>query len=430
MATRAFWNNPIVVSAFRVKYRKSAPTLTATLWLLALAGLGVVMHHNLAGTTGVVPWYRLYFAVVIGVQAALAGVLALSSTHASITSEVGNRTLDFQRIASLSPFSILVGKLFGEPAIAYLLVIASIPISLACVALGAAPADALPFIYVNLFTTTLLAGALGLQHSLELTPGKASGGAGGSMGWIIFMIFGAPYLFIGAAAGAGSGTATSALISMVVPFELVRGIYYGRLWEAHADFLHWSAPQLLVTPVTQLLIAALLFFIMARKMRNPIDTPLPKAGGYALAAALGVVFSGVLLGNPFVQTTFRWEEPLLNFCLFFAVFQVMAIYYVTPSREAVQSWIWGLKGNQRGLRDWLLGERAPNLLATLIIVGLGTALAVGMIGGYAWWRSGALPFSGQEWLAEPIAAAALLVATIGVWLQVFSLSLPRLTAVI
>ena len=130
MATRAFWNNPIVVSAFRVKYRKSAPTLTATLWLLALAGLGVVMHHNLAGTTGVVPWYRLYFAVVIGVQAALAGVLALSSTHASITSEVGNRTLDFQRIASLSPFSILVGKLFGEPAIAYLLVFASIPISL------------------------------------------------------------------------------------------------------------------------------------------------------------------------------------------------------------------------------------------------------------------------------------------------------------
>jgi hypothetical protein len=397
---------------------------------MALAGLGVLLHHNLAGTNFIVPWYRIYFAVVIGLQAAIAGVIALSSTHASITSEVGNRTLDFQRIASLSPVSILVGKLFGEPAIAYLLIIASIPVSLACSALGAVPADALPFIYLNLFTTALLAGTLGLQHSLELTPGKASGGTGGNLGWIVFMIFGAPYLFIGAAVGAGRSSAISTLISMVVPVELVRSIYDGRLWSSTAGLFHWNPPQMLVTPVTQMLLAGLLFFIMARKMRNPLDTPLPKAGGYALAAALGVVLAAVTLGNPFTQTTGNYEHALLNYCLFLGVLQLLAIYYVTPSRDAVQSWVWGLKGNDRGLADWIFGERAPSLAATAIVTGLGTALSIGLVGGYSWWHKGAYPFTGMDWLAEPIAASALLVATCGVWLQVFSLSLTRLTAVI
>ena len=35
-----FWNNPIVVSAFRLKYRRSFPTTVTCIWLVALLALG------------------------------------------------------------------------------------------------------------------------------------------------------------------------------------------------------------------------------------------------------------------------------------------------------------------------------------------------------------------------------------------------------
>ena len=82
-----FWNNPIIVSAFRVKYRRSAPTLLVTLYVASLVGLGAVMYHYHDRFRATLPWHQMYFVIVVSVQSLLSGLVALSSTQASLVAE-------------------------------------------------------------------------------------------------------------------------------------------------------------------------------------------------------------------------------------------------------------------------------------------------------------------------------------------------------
>src|SRR5438309_10536572 len=121
-----FWNNPIVVSAFRVKYRRGGVFNVTTIYLLLLITAGVLFaSYNDPVRFG--PWPRNYLLALLGVQFAVSALVAGSTTAASIRTEVISQTLDFQRIATLSPSQILLGKLLGEPALAYLLAIATVP---------------------------------------------------------------------------------------------------------------------------------------------------------------------------------------------------------------------------------------------------------------------------------------------------------------
>src|SRR5206468_7333316 len=123
-----FWNNPIVVSAFRVKYRRGGVFNITTLYLILLVAGGAVMaHYDDPPRFG--PWPRNYLLALLALQFVISPLMAGNATAESLRSEITNRTLDFQRIATLSPSQILVGKLLGEPALAYLLAIATIPLA-------------------------------------------------------------------------------------------------------------------------------------------------------------------------------------------------------------------------------------------------------------------------------------------------------------
>src|SRR5437588_9817163 len=106
----AFWNNPLVVSAFRVKVLRGSPFGNTAKYLLVLtAGGALLEHYNdvlFPGTS----WLRNYFLAMMAVQFLLSGLVAVTATSTSLRNEVTNRTLDMQRIASLSPRQILVGK--------------------------------------------------------------------------------------------------------------------------------------------------------------------------------------------------------------------------------------------------------------------------------------------------------------------------------
>src|SRR5438874_2081859 len=94
-----FWNNPIVVSAFRVKYRRGGVFSITTIYILLLiAGGGLLARYTDSRTLG--PWPRNYLLAVLSLQFVVSGIVAGSATNGSMRAEVLNRTLDFQRIAT------------------------------------------------------------------------------------------------------------------------------------------------------------------------------------------------------------------------------------------------------------------------------------------------------------------------------------------
>src|SRR5262249_30681723 len=145
-------------SALRVRYRRGGLFNLTTIYLLLLAAGGAVLeyyNHVFGG-----PWQRNYLLALLSLQFFVSGMIASVATGSSLRSEVVERTLDFQRIATLSPKQILLGKLLGEPAIAYLLAIATIPLASFCWILGVPglSLDVLLLLYVNLATSTVLFG--------------------------------------------------------------------------------------------------------------------------------------------------------------------------------------------------------------------------------------------------------------------------------
>src|SRR5262249_38050122 len=120
----SFWNNPIIVSAFRVRQRRSGVFFIISLYL----GLLVVVAAALP-ETNMAPWHDswplTYLVSMVSWQCVLSGLMSLASTWNSMRTEVVQRTLDFQRVA-LAPRDIVVGKMFGPPTMAYLLALATL----------------------------------------------------------------------------------------------------------------------------------------------------------------------------------------------------------------------------------------------------------------------------------------------------------------
>jgi hypothetical protein len=361
-----FWNNPIVVSAFRVKYRKGGLFNTTALYVLVLVAGGMVLHYYNDRLVG--PFPRNYLLGLLGLQFVVSAVLAMSATSVSIRSEVVNRTLDFQRIASLSPRQILVGKLLGEPAQAYLLAMATVPLAAWCWTMGVEGVSlgVLVLLYVNLATHTLMAGTMGLQNNLEPPSGKTARTTAGGSGAAILV---SAYV---AATALFSAPWIKALAGLVTPVPLFQGIYEGNLWQHHVSFYGIRVPFLLITPVAQLLLAFLCFHTMVRRLVNPLNTSQSKGLAYGTLIVVDLVTAAVFcepvpLGLPLGARS-------AAFCLVHLMAGMSLTSSVTPWRESLRSWVWRFRGRSAWVRDLWLGERSENALALL------TVCVVGVLG--------------------------------------------------
>src|SRR5438552_3914252 len=112
-----FWNNPLVVSAFRVQYRRGGLFSVTVVYLLLWAVIGGALEYyqSYVGPD----WPRMYFLGLVGAQSVISGMIAMNATNSSIRTEVVRRTLDFQRITALSLSELLIGKLLCDTPLAY-----------------------------------------------------------------------------------------------------------------------------------------------------------------------------------------------------------------------------------------------------------------------------------------------------------------------
>jgi len=383
-----FWNNPIVVSAFRVRYRRGGFTNTLAPYLVVLAAIGAGLEYYQDKMQ--VPWARIYYPILMGLQFLGLGVMASTATAASLRSEVVNRTLDFQRIAALSPRQILLGKLLGEPAVAYLMAMASFPLAVWCFLAGGVDLEVMLLMYVNLATTLLLCGAAGLIGRIELPVGQATG--------VIISIW-----------------------ALGTPIPLFVGIARRNPWLIEIPLFGVDIPYMLLLPPVQLLLAYVCFRIMERQLITPLNPMISKPLAYAILAGVDLVSAALLFNLTHVGS---WDTDLgtligrrgVVFCLVHLFAGLALTFGMTAWRETLYSWVWRFRRRRPLLVDLWLGDRSENVLSlgTFAVMGL-VNLALFVVLPTVWWgRSGPWPGpssildpqSSNVWLALPTLIAA------------------------
>lgn len=343
-----FWNNPIVVSAFRVKYRRGGLSSTLLLYIgfLALGGAAMQYYSLLIGGS----WQYKYFTGLMVLQFLASVFIACISTAASIRSEVVNRTLDFQRIATLSPTQILWGKLLGEPALAYLLLVASFPMAVWCWLLGGPPIDVILLMYLNLATATFMAGSFGLANRLEGGPTKPNTNYAG-----------------------GEGAVFGIIASLAMSGGLLYGLIEKDYRKPAIPVFGLEVPLAFLLPPLQLLVAILPFKIMVRQLINPQNPLLGKRTAYMTLFFIDLLAAAILsdpgIWGPLAK---RWYfgTRCATFCLIHLIATGILMSLITPRGETVESWMWRFRRRQHWFLDWWAGERSPNPVAMLMFAGM------------------------------------------------------------
>jgi hypothetical protein len=124
------------------------------------------------------------------------GVVAFWSLFAcaqSISGERERKTWDFQRTTRLTPGELLVGKLFGEPVLAYGITLCCLPVTLAAGMIGRVRLLDIISAYTLILSSALFIGLGGLWLS-HLFDNRSRGvGLGGSAGLALFVTLSAGF---------------------------------------------------------------------------------------------------------------------------------------------------------------------------------------------------------------------------------------------
>jgi hypothetical protein len=368
-----YWNDPLVVSAFRVRFRGSGPSIVAATYFLALVTTGGILHHYLAADPNV-SWVQVYFVVLISVEVVITGLFAMMATWQSMHAEVVNRTLDYQRIAAIAPRDILLGKLVGEPAQGYLMGLAGLPLLAWCWGMGAVSLEVLVLLIVQVFTTAILLGTLGLVHPMD-TGGDKSKMSSRTIRNVALIIFGVYAMQVSIFMSImGSHPLTQVPLGMLTPVFSITAVAREMPNEYGLPFFTWHVPWLFLTPVSQLAIAAIILHSITRRLISPVNVALGKPIAYVILVAIDVIVIGAMLDPRTIPPTL--EARFASFCLAHVVASLLMALAVTPNRECLKTWLWRLRGRQAWWKDALVGERSENLGALVAFCVLGIAAAM------------------------------------------------------
>ncbi|HVU87506.1 MAG TPA: hypothetical protein VHD36_09300 [Pirellulales bacterium] len=411
-----YWNDPLVVSAFRVRFRGGAPTFLAATYFMGLVALGGILHHFLADQQNY-SWISIYCVALFSIETVLMGLGAMMATHHSMNAEVTNRTLDFQRIAAVPPRDILLGKLVGEPAQAYLMVLAGLPLLVWCWGMGAVTTGVLVPLIVQLATTAFLMGSIGLIHNYDTSADKTKQAGrmirNAAIG--MFTIYGlqitiaAPFLT--------TNPLTQIPLGALTPIFGIAGLARGAPTADGLPLFDYQIPYLYLTPITQIAIGAIVLHSLARRMISPVNVALSKPLTYAILAVIDVAAAGVV-GDPRAMLH-TLDSTVAVFCLIHVSASLLMMLAITPGRECLRSWVWRFRGRQSLPRDLLLGERSENVAALAAFCALGLAAAMFLVILPGAQRLGlteslATLVSSQ---ADKLAAMCLLMVSLGVFYQ-------------
>jgi len=418
-----YWNHPLIVKAIRVKYRGGRLFILASTYLLLLMAGGMMLFHYHAAM-GIKDWARVYFVAMIGVQFAISAMIAISATSSSMQSEVATRTLDFQRIATLRPLQILLGKAIGEPASSYMLAMTTLPIAVLCCTMGKVPLASILILYVTMATTTFMMACLGLQHTLD--PSSKGAQAGGIAGGVFFFIFTAMSVPLGFGIRGGFAEMISAAVGLFTPVFAIKGVAFedSSIWTATMPVFDFEIPYAVLTPLAQLALASLALLFMTRRLTQPLLTPLSKPQSYVALLILdglwaALQFNALNLGEGLTG-------PAVRFAAGHTILALLLVGRTTPSRESFQSWVWRLRGRRGLAADLLNGDRTLNVLALPVYCLIGLVVFVAAVAAPVIWLRPEL-LAATRWPELTMAAivSVLVILCYGLFYQVLTVAMGR-----
>ncbi|HMO35912.1 MAG TPA: hypothetical protein PKA06_07715 [Gemmatales bacterium] len=380
------WNNPLVATALMLRARRGNLVFNSSLYIILLV-MGLVGWQYFVSVSPRFEGnpHRIFLLILFGGQCLLSSIIMLSQAGNAIKNEVMNKTLDFQRIASVSSWDILIGKLLGPPVMAYLLALSAIPIAVFTLLNGVPGVGMVELLlsWVQLLTFLFLLGSCVIQNTLQVSSNKSTGVAPGFgillavLGLIIYSTF----------AGGDSKTyladpRRSTLAALLTPLTAFAGLSAQDPWSATFPWLSWEIPCLLFTPVAHLVIAWFVLSIMARRIANVESTPLGKKKGYLFLLLADLVLAGVIVGcgplGKLGAAGLNLQQQLSAFLIIHLLLTMVYYISLSPRADWVRSWVWRYRKPGKDMLHSLLHDRAPNSMAILVNL-TSAALAGGLI---------------------------------------------------
>ncbi len=319
-----------------------------------------------------------WFSVIILFILLVVGTYMLIS---DLAGEERRGTLNFIRLSPQSSQSILGGKLLGVPILLYLAAVTSVPLHLWLGLSGQ-----IPLVEILCFWVVLVA-SCAFFYSGALLFGSITSWFSGFQAWlgsgaVLFFLFVANNRWMNHSPGDWLNLFCP---SVVLPYIVNRsGSEYTGFPFAHGTLQGWEWFYLpLGATGFSLVLFALLNYglwtywiwqALNRRFGNPNATILSKRQSYLLAACFAVVNLGFALQSP------REGYPLHSFDNFISLLSVNLLLLVSliailsPHRQALQDWArYRRLGNSSWLKDLILGEKSPAVVAIAINLALTSA---------------------------------------------------------
>ncbi|QIR35731.1 ABC transporter permease [Tolypothrix sp. PCC 7910] len=307
-------------------------------------------------------------------------------------------TLNFLRLSPQSEASILTGKMLGVPILVYLTVLAALPLHLL-----AGIAAQIPFTSILAFYIVLAASCV-FFYSNALLFGLISRWFSGFQPWLgsgLVLLF----LFVTLQTLFHSVDFRNLLVwlSLLNPASML-GYLTPRYQEPHIQEI-----QFFYLPLGKSLVGLVALHLfnygvgiywawkgMKRRFRNPDGAIINKVQSYLMVASYQLIFWGFTLqysdnycpdyrGSQSIPCYYDLNYQIVENWGLIAFFNIMLLLsllvILSPHRQTIQDWaryrhekVANFKGFWRkfALKDWLVDEKSPALLAMLINLAIAT----------------------------------------------------------
>jgi hypothetical protein len=321
-------------------------------------------------------FWRLFYQWLIGMQGAILIFWSLFACAQSVSGERDRKTWDFQRTTRLDSGELLVGKLLGEPILAYFMVLCSLPITFVAGLGGGFSLGTVLAVYVILLSTSLFVGLCGLWLSTLLESKNRGMTMIGALA-LLGLTVGTMGFETSPVPGLAALSPLTGIMALVGDESLRRqfhGTVFGHQW-----------PWVTLTVALHACFGAWIALMLVRNLKRDYEEIRPLSRWQAVGCAGFLNFLAYALLNPVGE----YASPVLDarmlasamIALNGPILMAVGLSTLTPA-ERLKVW-WRRRG-----QDGLLSENGLAWPWLLVSAGLAYVL---MIWGLLAWKS-AVPF--------------------------------------